>query len=289
MNFQEKQNLYKLIRDLADAMGTSRTTQAALEAFIRAVQELKCSREAIIPLFSELSEAIKQTEPRIVELIHLVEEFEEEMRFSSSSSDLEAIRAEAVETLAEKLDAYREILQTLIERGQQHVQDGDVILVHSASPAVTEILVQARQLHGRQIQVVVLQQDFIKTRQLIQALDRADIPKEVIPEYTLSHYFGLASKLFIGAVAITHDHKVVTDAGAANIVGLCHAGHVPIYLFANSLKFSHQSSDAQQIHRKARRQSREGVNYDLTVHSHDLVPLQLIDHVITEQGERQRS
>jgi translation initiation factor 2B subunit (eIF-2B alpha/beta/delta family) len=286
MNPQDRQNLYKLIRDLADVLGTSSTTEAALEAFSQALQSLKCSREAFIPLFNELADAIRQTEPRIVPLIHLLEEFEEEMRFTDSDLDLNTLRDEAVRVLHEKLDVYREKALQLVEQGQACVQADDVILVHSASRTVIDILARARERLGRRFEVIVLQQDFAKTRQLIQALDQAEIPKRVIPEYTLSHFHGTASKLFLGAVAVTDDHQIVAAAGSANIVGLCHVSHVPIYLFVNSLKYSHQGSEAQQIHRKAKTQSREGVHYQLTIHSHDLVPLALIDHVITEQGER---
>ena len=111
MNTKDRENLYKLFRDMADVLGTSRMTEIALESFIQAIRALKCPREAILPLFNELSECIKKSRPRIVPLIHLLEEFEDEMRFTRSDVDLEAIRADAVETLQEKLDVFRERVQ----------------------------------------------------------------------------------------------------------------------------------------------------------------------------------
>jgi translation initiation factor eIF-2B subunit alpha len=285
MNTKDRENLYKLFRDMADVLGTSRMTQIALESFIRAIQALKCPREAILPLFNELSECIKNSNPRIVPLIHLLEEFEDEMRFTRANVELEEIRSDAVKTLQEKLDAFRERVQRLVERGGQYVQDGDVILVHSASGVVIKILMDAKEKLQRSFKAIVLKQDFAKTRRLIQSLAQAGIPHEVVPEYDLSHHLPQATKLFIGAVAVTPDHNVVASAGTANIVSLCHLGKIPVYLFVDPLKFSHQLSQDQHIHRKEEEESRDGLTYSLTTYSHSLVALKLIDHVITGRGE----
>lgn len=285
MNTKDRDNLYKLFRDMADVLGTSRMTEIALESFIRAIQSLRCSREAILPLFSELSECIKHSRPRVVPLIHLLEEFEDEMRFTRGDVDLEAIRADAVTTLQEKLDAFRERVQRLTERGAHYVQDGDVILVHSASGVVIKILLNAKERLQRTFKVIVLKQDFAKTRQLIQALVQAGIAHEVVPEYDLIHHLPQATKLFIGGVAVTPDRNVVASAGTAGIVSQCHIGKIPVYLFVNSLKFSHQSSQDQHIHRKEEPETRDGLTYSLTTYSHSLVALQLIDHVVTGSGE----
>jgi len=285
MNTKDRENLYKLFRDMADVLGTSRMTQIALESFIQAIRALKCPREAILPLFNELSECIKKSRPRIVPLIHLLEEFEDEMRFTRSDVDLEAIRSDAVETLQEKLDVFRERVLRLTEVGAQYVQDGDVILVHSASGVVIKILLNAKEKLQRNFKTVVLKQDFAKTRQLIQAIAQAGIPHEVVPEYDLIHHLQQATKLFIGAVAVTPDLNVVASAGTANIVSLCHLSNIPVYLFVNSLKFSHQSTQEQHIHRKEEKETRDGLSYNLTTFSHSLVALQHIDHVITGKGE----
>jgi translation initiation factor eIF-2B subunit alpha len=285
MNAKDRENLYKLFRDLADVLGTSRMTELALESFIRAIQALKCPREAILPLFSELSHCIKNSRPRIVPLIHLLEEFEDEMRFTRPDVDLETIRSDGVGTLQEKLDAFRERVQRLTEKGAEYVQDGDVILVHSASGVVIRILLNAKEKLQRSFKTIVLKQNFAKTRQLIQALSRAGIPHEVVPEYDLIHHLPLATKLFIGAVAVTPDHNVIASTGTANIVSLCHVEKIPVYLFVNALKFSHQLSQDQHIYRQEGEESQEGLTYSLTTYSHSIVPLKLIDHVITGRGE----
>ncbi len=60
---------------------------------------------------------------------------------------------------------------------------------------------------------------------------------------------------------------------------------LPIYLFVNSLKLTHWTSDDQKINLKEHTKSLGGVEYAHVSHSHDVVDLALVDHVITEQGE----
>ena len=48
----------------------------------------------------------------------------------------------------------------------------------------------------------------------------------------------------------TPDNKAVCPLGAAEGVSLCHLNKVPIYRFANSLKFSHNPSYDHRIHEK---------------------------------------
>jgi len=73
--------------------------------------------------------------------------------------------------------------------------------------------------------------------------------------------------------------------GSASIAGLCHLNRIPVYLLVTTLKFAHKGFDGQSIHHADQRQSREDVTYMRSTFSHDVVELDLIDHVITEEGE----
>jgi translation initiation factor 2B subunit (eIF-2B alpha/beta/delta family) len=157
--------------------------------------------------------------------------------------------------------------------------------VHTASSDVTKLLAMAREVFQKNFRIIILKQDFVKTKLLIKALSTAKVELQVVPEYSLSHYIEQANKLFIGAVSVTPDAKVVTAIGTSNIVSLCHLNKIPVYLFATSLKFSHHPSSHQKIHTKMVAKSHDDVNYTLTTHSHDIVDLKLIDYLITEDGK----
>jgi translation initiation factor 2B subunit (eIF-2B alpha/beta/delta family) len=281
---KDREILFKLFRDHEDVRGSSRIALLALQCLMTSIDELKCKADSIKVQITELCEAIKHTEPRIVPLIHLIKAFETEME-DRHGDDLQAIKSEALRILKEKHDQLESAIGKVIEHGVSLVKDGDTIIVHTASSDVINMLVMSREVFQKKFRVIILKQDFVKTKLLIKTLSRANIELRVIPEYSLSHYVELADKLFIGAVSITHDSKIVAAVGTANIVSLCHLSNVPIYLFANSLKFSYHPSSSQRIHTKMVTKSHDDVEYVLTTYSHDIVDLKLIDHLITEEGQ----
>ena len=73
--------------------------------------------------------------------------------------------------------------------------------------------------------------------------------------------------------------------GTANAVGLCHLNRIPIYLLANSLKFAHRMVSEQHIYKFESLRACDHLTYRHATYSHDQVDLNLIDQVITEQGE----
>lgn len=287
MNRNDKENLYRLFRDHEDVLGSSGTTVVALESFIRSIEQVRCTRDSIGELILELTGAIQETEPKIIPLIHLIEQFEAELK-PYFDQDLDRIKAEARRILQEKIELFQENTRRVTEHGIGFVSDGDVILAHSASTCVINVLVKAWEVGKKRFRVLILKQDLVKTRQLVNALSRAGVQHRIIPEYDLSHHLSEATKLFVGGMSVTPDQRVVSALGTSNIVGLCHFHHVPVYLFVNSLKFAHQTGRNQHIHTKEAQVSGKGFSLKLTTHSHDLLDLALVDHLVTERGEIQR-
>ncbi len=283
MNNNDKDILCRLIRDHEDLLGASRTALLALEAFIASIERLKCEPEQIKELYLELAEAIKSTRPRIIPLIHLMEEFEIEMQ-PHFSQDLEKVRNTAISILRAKHSRLKDKVGKIIELGMGCIETGDTIIVHTASLDVVNMLILAHQVMAKKIKVIVLKQDFVKTRKIIKALDEARMNTVVVPEYAMGHYVQQADRMFVGALSVTHDGKAVTAVGTANIASLCHYHGIPVYLFANTLKFSHLPSQDQQIHTKMIDQVQDQCSYRLTVYSHDLLDLDMVDYLVTEQG-----
>ncbi|GJQ59522.1 MAG: hypothetical protein SCALA701_23230 [Candidatus Scalindua sp.] len=284
MNITDREKLYSLFRDHGEALGTNRTTMAALQSFINAVKLLRCKREYLMVQYAELIETIKSTEPRIVPLIHLVEQFEKEIR-SYADGSCDEIRDQTIRILQQKMELYESMTEEVIQVGRQYVQDNDVVITHSASTVVKRILIEAEKELNRKFSVIILKQDFLKTKQMIAWLTEAGIDHIIVPEYSLSLQLEKATKLFIGAVSVTHDKQAVAVVGSANVVSFCHFNHIPVYLFVKSLKFSHQPCTRQHIYLKVVDMAQDGCVYPLTTHSHDLIDLKLVDHLITENGE----
>lgn len=93
----------------------------------------------------------------------------------------------------------------------------------------------------------------------------------------------------MGALSITDDMKVVSAIGSANIVSQCHLNNLPVYLLANTLKFSHRPSSQQRIHRKVESKIHGDVSFQLITHSHDTVNLKHVDFLVTEDGIKDKT
>jgi len=280
MKQEDRQNLFKLFRDHGDVLGADGTALVALESFIRSIQDLKCPADKLEPLVSELVQSIKNTEPQITPLVHLIEDFENEMT-GQFSADLKATKGKITSLLNAKIDRLKNIGAQMTATGLKCIDRYDVIIVYSTSTSIRDTLVKANKI-GKPFEVLILKQDFTKTRKLIWTASGEKIDHEVIPEYNLSNFITKANKFFLGSVSITPDNKAVCPLGSAEVVSLCHLNKIPIYLFANSLKFSHKASRDQRIHEKKESRLDGQTSYSMTIHSHCLVDLAHVDFIVRE-------
>lgn len=289
MNDKNQQNMYKLLRELGDVQGIARMTVMSLNSFIESIRQLKCTRDDIEPLYMELAMGLKRSQPKIIPLIHLLERFEQEMQKTlTPEMSLEEVREKTIENLQEKVNFFQEKAERVTEIGLNYIQNGDVIVVHSPSSVVTNILVQARERLNKSFEVIILEHNRERTRQVIQALRDADIEHVVAPAHNLSHHIDRATKMFVGALTITSDHKIVAPTGTAGTVSLCHLNNIAVHLFANTLHYSRGAATDQYIYQASEDAHSANVDFSMTTHSHDLVSLELINHIVTEAGEQEK-
>lgn len=286
MNKKNKTSMYKLIRELSDVKGVARMTILCLNAFIDSIRYLKCTRGQFDSLYKELAHTVRKAEPNIIPLMHLLEYFEQDMaRDLKPEMDMPAVREMTIKNLEQRIAQFKRNAATVTENGLSYVKNNDVIIVHSASTVVTNILIQAKEKLGRRFKVIILDLSPDRTRQTIQAMRNAGIEYFVTPAHNLSHHIEEATKIFVGGMTVTKDQKIVAPVGTAGTVSICRLHDVKVHLFANTLHFSHRNSTEQNIF-KVKEDAQIGmVDFSLTTHSHDLVSLGFIDHIVTEIGE----
>jgi len=285
MKNKDKEILYQHIRGHECVMGSSRLTILALNTLIKSIRGLKCQPGDFRSLYMDIAGALKNAEPEITPLTHLLKEFETEMEGYFDGNDLKEIKGNAQRLLEKKIKKINADIEKVIIHGGKFIKDGDLIIVHTASSDIIRMLVKAKTVSGKNFKALLLKQDFVKTRMLIDALSEASIPTTIVPEYSLSHYIDDATKLFIGASSITKDKKIVCAPGTSNIAALCHLKQIPIYLFAISLKLSNHAADEQKIHIETEKRRENHCVYVLTAPSHDTLDFDLATRLITEKGD----
>jgi translation initiation factor eIF-2B subunit alpha len=283
MNAREKQSFYQLIREHSHTRGSSLAALRVLRAYKSALDRLRCAPADFAALFAETNDLIRGTEPRIVPLVHLIENLEAELApyLAQPLGELKSRVAAGIDRQIALLEGQ---IDAVIRKGAALIADDDFIIAHSPSIEVRGIFAQAHDELQRRFRVLVVEQHFVRIRQIIETLTQAGIDHIIIPECNLSHYMTQARRLFLGAISVTSDRKVVTTEGSANIASLCHHHGIPIYLFACGLKFAHQAADQQAIPHQQRQCTQGGLCYQVTYHSHDMVDLGLVDHLITDRA-----
>ena len=282
MSNLEQQTIDKLFRDLIRVYSTSATSMIGLDAIKMAITELACDEAGLADEINKLSDSIKKTQPRMFPLDNLMLILDREVQSLLNANQLtkQAI-TKLIDGFKRRLDSD---LDSLIQKSLEWIEDGDFIVIHSIEENIENLIPEASQ-RGKNFKILVLKQDIITTGKILKILMDNNIDFEVIPEYDLVHYFGEITKLFIGTQALTNDNYIVCDSGTSNIVSECHIHKVPICLFLKTLKFSHYSASDQNIHKNSYKDEHDGVEYKYSIHSNDVIKLDLIDHIITEKGE----
>ena len=282
MSNLEQQTIDKLFRDLIRVYSTSATSMIGLDAIKMAITELACDEAGLADEINKLSDSIKKTQPRMFPLDNLMLILDREVQSLLNANQLtKKSIINLIDDFKLRLDSD---LDSLIQKSLEWIEDGDFIVIHSIEENIENLIPEASQ-RGKNFKILVLKQDIITTGKILKILSENNIDFEVIPEYDLVHYFGEITKLFIGTQALTNDNYIVCDSGTSNIVSECHIHKVPICLFLKSLKFSHYPASDQNIRKNSYKDEYDGVEYNYSIHSNDVIKLDLIDHIITEKGE----
>jgi len=278
----EQHTIDKLFRDLIRVYSTSETSIIGLDSFQTAIEELICNDKNLALEITKLSDAIKNTQPRMFPLDNLMLILDKEIELLTNKNQL------TKESLIKLLEKFKKRLESdvesLVEKGVKWIEDGDFIVIHSIEENI-EHLIPAAKKRGVNFKILVLKQDIVTTGKILKILNKHQIEFEVIPEFDLVHYFDKITKLFIGTQALTNDNHLICDPGTSNIVSECHIHDIPIFLFLKTLKFSHYPASDQNIRKNSYQDEHDGIEYNFSIHSNDIIKLKLISHIITEKGD----
>jgi translation initiation factor 2B subunit (eIF-2B alpha/beta/delta family) len=283
----------KILLDMEADLGTRDTAEEVLTALEKAIRDVESlSTRQFDAQFNELLLIIKNTQPRmglIIDDFYQIWQAAEGARIKSKT-DKEPEDTAYLSLKKIILDKVLEIkkhdesdMKQIIKNGVKEINENDTILLHSHSNTVLDIIKQAAE--NKQFQCIVAEQEYSKTQQIIFQLNKAKIPFSVVPEYMLSHVEDLVNKVFLGAVTINSFLHVVGDAGSNALVSEFQ-GKVPIFLFMTSSKCSFW--EAESLHHSFKEQQMRShifqtFEYKRIKYSHDRVPLNMFNYIITEK------
>ena len=278
----EQHTIDKLFRDLSRVYSTSATSMIGLDSVKAAIEELVCNDSDLATEIRKLSDAVKNTQPRMFPLDNLmlildkkIQTLNDEKQLTKGSID------KILNTFSIRM---KSDLDALVDHGAGWIKNDDFIVIHSIEENIEHLIPEAKK-RGVNFKILVLKQDIVTTGKILNILNNNQIKYEVIPEYDLVHYFDKITKLFIGTQALTNDNYLICDPGTSNVVSECHIHNIPIVLFLKTLKLSHYPVIDQNIRKNSFQDEHDGVEYSFSIHSNDIIKLELMSHIITEKGE----
>jgi ribose 1,5-bisphosphate isomerase len=124
-----------------------------------------------------------------------------------------------------------------VEIGARRVKDGDTILTHCHSSAVTETLVEAHR-QGRRFRVIQTEtrpkyQGRITARELVEA----GVDTTMIVDSAARHFMKEIDFVVVGSDAITSEGNVINKIGTSQVALAANEARIPFYVVSTLLKF----------------------------------------------------
>lgn len=285
-----REQLSYIFRVIEDEKGATGLAEFVMETFETVLDSMKPkSVEDLYSQFYELFKTVKNTEPRISLVIFYFFEIWEELKREKENvgtvDEFKDIVLRVTKRIqVESDDEFRSIIRT----GADSVCDGDVILVHSHSWTVRKSLALAVK-QGKKFKVIIAEQEFDKTVDMVEYFSEASVDFKVVPEYMLSHITDEVRKVFFGATTLDYEQQFICDAGSYAVLTEFHAEHIPNYMFLSTKKFSLWKSEKKHetfktSQKKTYTTTKKVIDYERIKYSHDRVPGNLFDHIVTELG-----
>lgn len=239
--------------------------------------------------FKTLLSMFKTTKPRIGILIfHMCRIWENLSKIKRNLHTREDIKKSLSDIIQNIVNEDNREKERLLDFGINCIKDGDSILIHSHSGTVMQLMERAHK-EKKKIRVVLAEQEEEKTEDMIYFLQTRRIPFVVVPEYMLSHVENEVNKVFLGGITFNNQYTFITDAGTNSVVSEFHHAKIPIYMFMTEKKFSlWDATKKAQTYKVTQKRTdfhpEKIVTYERIKFSHDRIPIDLVDFVVTENG-----
>jgi ribose 1,5-bisphosphate isomerase len=176
--------------------------------------------------------------------------------------------------------------------GAKRILDGDTIMTHCNSEAVTAILTTAHN-EGKKIEVLVTEtRPRFQGRITASALARKGLDVSLIPDSAARVYMRKVDKALVGADAIASNGAVVNKIGTSQIALIAHEARTRFYVAAETYKLSPTTMLGELVEIENRSPFEVvpkpwlDANRKVKVKNpaFDVTPPEYIDLIVTEQG-----
>ncbi|ASJ00362.1 translation initiation factor eIF-2B alpha/beta/delta subunit family protein [Thermococcus gorgonarius] len=225
----------------------------------------------------ELEKALEEIREEIINVNMTMASLYNLTRFIPITGNPTLVKSKAEEFIKLSEEAKREIGNI----GSELIDENEVIITHSFSSAVLEILKSARR-KGKRFRVILTESNpDYEGIALARELEKLDVPFEVITDAQIGLFSKKATLALVGADNITQDGALINKAGTYLLALACHDNSVPFYGAAESFKI-HPELKSEEVEIIERPYTRQG--FRVRNYLFDITPWKYIRGIITEFG-----
>lgn len=213
---------------------------AAIESLVTMLRIKQPSTSSeLINLVKSNIETLKKSIPNAISLSAGCDLF---MRFvlrnTNLYSDWESCRKNLVENGQLFVQRAKESRSKSAEFGVPFIKDDDIILVHSYSRVVHQLLLKARSEKLIRFKVIVTEaRPTGKGYHMAEVLRKADIPVELIVDNAVGYVIHKVDKILVGAEGVAESGGIINHIGSYQIGCLAKTNNKPFYVVTESHKF----------------------------------------------------
>jgi ribose 1,5-bisphosphate isomerase len=274
--------------------GAGRIARAAVSA-LRSYCEsgrFASTRDFYVGLFAA-GEKLMSARPTAVSLPNAVNYVLASARRSQAKgtplrSSTRSLRQVCDEFLASSLMATR----TIGEYGAKRIQDGDVVLTHCNSEAVTAILTTAHE-SGKSFEVIATEtRPRFQGRITASVLAKRGLDVTLVPDSAVRVYMRKVDTVVVGADAIAANGAVVNKIGTSQVALAAHETRARFYVAAETYKLSPTTMTGELVEIEQRSPIEVAPRAWLEANravkvrnpAFDVTPPEYVDLIITERG-----
>jgi len=269
----------------------ARAAVSALKAYCEG-QRFSSTRDFYAGLFSA-GEKLKEARPTAVSLPNAVNYVLASARRRQAAGG--TLRG-SVTAMREVCDAFLtsslRATKTIGEYGSKRIQDGDVVLTHCNSEAVTAVLTAAHEA-GKRFEVIATEtRPRFQGRITASVLANRGLDVTLIPDSAARVYMRKVDTVVVGADAIAVNGAVINKIGTSQVALAAHETRARFYVAAETYKLSPMTMTGELVEIEQRSPLEVAPRAWLEANSavkvknpaFDVTPPEYVDLIITERG-----
>jgi ribose 1,5-bisphosphate isomerase len=274
--------------------GAGKIARSAAEALLLTAQQSKARKSST--LVKELEASAKlllSTRPTAVSLPNSIRYVMFRVRkVQKRNVELEDLRQLVVRTATDFVQNSAKAVERIGEIGARRIEDGDLIMTHCNSAAVTAVLKTAFD-QGKRFEVFVCEtRPRFQGRITAKVLSDTGIPASLIVDGAARFFMAKMDKAVVGADAVAANGAVVNKIGTSMVALAANESRALFFVAAETYKFSPETMLGQLVKIEERSPSEilpekelKGIP-DVRVRnpSFDITPPEYVDLIITEKG-----